>query len=156
MSYGNKNVDSKKTYSLYDLPPVKSCGGKLDKDGMDTYWGSSLTLQAEAENADIPLIMEKYAKTGVINANIKSNLQFGDASMVPSYHEAYNLIAQSHELFDSLDAKIRSRFQNDPSNMINFIADKENYDEAVKLGIALPKKIIENVKTEPVSVEKEK
>lgn len=145
MSYNNKKIDSKKIYSLLDLPPVKECGGTLDKDGIDSYWGESLTLQADAENADITLIMQKYAKTGIFNATIREGLQYGDISQLPDYHAAYNEIARANELFEALDAKIRSRFQNDPSKMIDFIADDSNYDEAVKLGLVQAKKQLDNI-----------
>lgn len=147
MSFNNKKVDPKKIYSLLDLPPSLSCGGVKDKDGVDTYWGPSLTLQAEAENADISLIMQKYAKTGIITAPIKGNMVFGDASQVPTYHEAYNLIASAHEMFDALDAKIRYRFQNDPANLISFMADSSNYDEALKLGLVTKSQIKDDIGT---------
>lgn len=146
MSFNNKNVDSKKTYSLYERPPVKECGGKLDKDGIDSYWGESLTIQSEAENANITLIMEKYSKTGIINAHIRDNLQYADLSELPDYHTAYNQIARSNELFDSLDAKIRDRFHNSPAEMLDFLSKEENIDESIKLGLVKAKEIIETKK----------
>lgn len=149
MSVNNKKADPKKIYSYLDRPPVMECGGKLDADGVDSYWGPSLTVQSEAESADITLIMEKYTRTGNIDAHIRQNLQYGDTTLIPDYHTAYNQIAHANELFDTLDAKIRSRFQNDPAKMIDFLQNRENYDEAVKLGLVSKKEINENNSNPP-------
>lgn len=144
MSVNNKKADPKKIYSYLDRPPVLECGGTLDENGVDSYWGESLTIQSEAESADITLIMEKYTKTGNIDVHLRQNLQYGDTTTIPDYHTAYNQIAHANELFDTLDAKIRLRFQNDPSKMIDFLHNRENYDEAVKLGLVSKKEIKEN------------
>lgn len=149
MSINNKKADPKKIYSYLDRPPVMECGGKLDENGVDSYWGESLTVQSEAESADITLIMEKYTRTGNIDAHLRQNLQYGDTTTIPDYHTAYNQIAQANELFDTLDAKVRLRFQNDPAKMIDFLHNQENYDEAVKLGLVSKKEIKENNNNPP-------
>lgn len=87
MSIGNKFADPKKIYSILDRPPVLNCGGKLDENGVDSYWGPSLTLQSEAHSANITLIMEKYSKTGIIDAKVRENLQYGDVSSIPDFHK---------------------------------------------------------------------
>lgn len=148
MSFGNKNADPKKIYSLLERPPVKECGGKLDKDGVDSYWGESLTIQSEAESANIPKIMEKYTKTGIVDVHVRENLQYGDVSEIPDFHAAMNEVSRAHSLFETLDAQIRSRFGNDPAKMIDFLHDEKNYDEAYKLGLVNGKKVKET-KVEP-------
>lgn len=146
MSYKNENkADPKKVYSSMNHPPIRECGGKLDDTGEDTYWGPSLTLQSEKDTNNMQLIMDKYAKTGVLDSFSNKELRYGDQTQVPDYHTAQNQIARAHELFDSLDAKVRARFQNDPAKMIEFIADGENYHEALKLGL-----VNERQKDEPV------
>jgi phage internal scaffolding protein len=145
MSIGNKKADPKKIYSYLDRPPVFECGGKLDKDGIDTYWGESLTLQSEADSANITLIMEKYSKTGVMNVPVRENLQYADLSNLPDLHQAQNEIAKARELFETLPAKQRLRFQNNPAEMLNFLGDENNYDEAFKLGLVTERKKEETI-----------
>lgn len=139
MSY-NPNAKEHKVHTIENRPPVLECGGKLDKDGIDSYWGESLTLQAEAENADITLIMQKYAKTGIITAPIKNNPVYGDYSTMPSFHEAQNIISKAHEQFDGLPLNLKKRFQNDPAQFLEFVHNDQNYDEALKLGLVKAKK----------------
>jgi phage internal scaffolding protein len=40
--------------------------------------------------------------------------------------------------FDQLPALIRDRFHNDPQEMLAFLNDPNNYDEAIKLGLVNP------------------
>lgn len=61
---------------------------------------------------------------------------FGDFTEVPqTYQEYCNRVVEARENFMLLDSKIRRRFDNDPHKLIDFLADKGNLDEAVKLGI---------------------
>jgi len=146
MSIDNKNKAVKgKIYSLKERPPVHNCGGKLDEEGNDTYWGKSLTLQADEEHANINKILQKYAKTGQLNANVKYNPIYADYSDVPSFHESLNIVLKANEQFMGLDAEVRSRFANDPSKFLEFVNDSKNLDEMVKLGLASKKPIKEKV-----------
>lgn len=137
MSYNNSNKsDPKKVYSILDKPPVFECGGKKDKEGIDLYWGKSLTLQADEQNANIHFILERYQKTGALTAMIKENPQYGDFTQVPTYQESLNIVLKANEQFNNLDAKIRARFANDPTQFLNFVHDPNNKEELIKMGLA--------------------
>lgn len=140
MSYNNKNVDPNKIYSLLDRPPVKECGGKLDKEGNDTFWGKSLAIQADEQNGNIHSILSKYEKTGgILPQLIKQNPQYGDYSDVPTYQESLNIVLKAADQFNSLDAKLRHQFQNDPSEFLNFVNNPENGKKLVEMGLAIAK-----------------
>jgi phage internal scaffolding protein len=40
--------------------------------------------------------------------------------------------------FDALPAQIRARFENEPANLIDFLSNEQNRDEAEKLGLVNP------------------
>lgn len=100
--------------------------------------GESLTKQSMKNDCDINNIMRRYEKTGFIS-HIKNGGTYGDFSTVDSYHSAMNEIIAAKEAFMTLPASVRKKFQNDPAEMIEFLQNKENYDEAVKLGLIEPK-----------------
>ena len=45
-----------------------------------------------------------------------------------------NTMLAKHPSFMKLPAKTRSRFHNDTNELVEFISDEKNYDEAVELG----------------------
>lgn len=94
----------------------------------------SRTVQDGKEDADINVIMERYARTGVFQppANLP---QYGDFSGVTDFQSALNLVIQAEEGFMQLPAKLRSRFHNDPAALLEFLANDDNRQEAIDLGI---------------------
>lgn len=129
-----------KVYNLLDRPPVLECGGSLDKEGVDTYWGRSLTVQADEANGNIHSILSKYEKTGMILPQlIKQDKVYGDFSAVPDYQEALNTVLKAEEQFNALDAKTRANFANSPVKFLEFANDPKNLGEMVKLGLAVQK-----------------
>lgn len=140
MSIDNRNGnDPKKIYSLGDRPKGHKSGGKPDKEGVDSYWGPSKTLQADEQNANIHFLMARYEKTGQLPQLIRENPQYGDFSDMPTYQESLNLVIHANNQFAALDAKIRSRFQNDPAQFLAFANNPENLEEMVKMGLAVKK-----------------
>ena len=49
-----------------------------------------------------------------------------------------NVVRAADENFMRLDARVRSRFNNSPQKFLEFFADPENREEAVRLGLVLP------------------
>ena len=98
---------------------------------------ATLTQQQFGEECDINNIMQKFGMTGLL-PQTPLPPQYGDFSGVFDYHSAANAIIAAQEQFDALPANIRSRFDNDPSNLIDFIANESNRPEAEKLGLVNP------------------
>jgi len=93
--------------------------------------------QHHKDECDINVILERFGKTGQLPVNAISG-NYGDFSGVHDYHTAMNaLIAAEHE-FALLPANIRTRFANDPANLIKFMENPENLTEAQSLGLIQP------------------
>lgn len=103
--------------------------------GLDCSGDPGLTDQSQAKDCDVNLIVDHFAKTGILpGTDVKS--VFGDFSDPMDFHDAQNLVAHANEQFASLDAKVRKRFHNDPVEFLSFMQDPGNAQEAVKLGLA--------------------
>jgi len=97
----------------------------------------SLTQQQFKDQTDVNNIMKKYKDT---NSIPYSPHRYGrgisaDNTMLPTYQESLDLIIKADESFASLSAATRKRFHNNPTEMINFLQDPNNKDEATKLGL---------------------
>lgn len=120
-----------KVYSYFDPPYYEPVYTEEDEC-------PSLTQQQFAADADINNIMAKYSKTGCLVDPILTPSRkpsFGDFSGVPEFQAAQDLLAQSFEAFDAMPSHLRARFSNDPVNLLAFLEDPSNRDEAVRLGI---------------------
>lgn len=97
--------------------------------------GPGKTKQSFAKQADINSIIAKYAKTGMLE-NVKSDPGvFADVASVGDFHGMMNKIAFAKEAFMKLPSGLRSRFSNDPGQLVAFISDTSNREEAVRLGL---------------------
>ena len=94
----------------------------------------SLTQQHQKEDADINTIVARFGLTGELPFADRQP-RYGDFSDVTDYHSAMNAVREATEDFMSLPADLRSRFQNDPAALIDFLASDANRDEAIKLGL---------------------
>lgn len=119
--------------SLYDQTHYKLCQTEVGKE--------SLTKQSDKDKCDINKIIAKYEKTGMLPIN-KNQALYADFSELPDYNEALNIVIKAEQQFMELPASIRDKFNNSPEQMLEFMSDEKNYDEAVSLGLALPKEKI--------------
>jgi phage internal scaffolding protein len=98
--------------------------------------------QHHKEECDINEILRRFGKTGQMPVNMSEAL-YPDFTDAVDYHTALNQIIASEREFDLLPATLRKRFDNDPANLVYFMQDKKNYQEAIELGL------INAPKTEP-------
>lgn len=68
-------------------------------------------------------------------SNPKREPIFGDFSDVPTYQNAKNTLIAARDQFNTLPAKVRARFDNNPVKLLEFVNDPNSYDEGVKLGL---------------------
>lgn len=112
--------------------------------------GESKTRQEFKKQSDINNIMAKYQKTGVVTHIAKNLPQYGDAMDVNSLTDAIEIVEQANESFMQLPSSIRTKFKNDPQELINFLQNSDNKDEAIKLGlIDAPEPAAPNPNPEP-------
>lgn len=96
-----------------------------------------MTQQSAKDECDINLIVEA-AKRGADLSQLTRPTMYGDFTGLPSYREALLMVNKARDMFMALDANVRKRFGNDPAEMLDFIADDKNRDEARSLGLLKP------------------
>ena len=62
---------------------------------------------------------------------------FVDFEETFDFQSSMNVIRAAEEAFAAMPADVRDRFQNDPGRFLEFANDASNYDEAVKMGLAI-------------------
>lgn len=98
------------------------------------------TQQHFRDQCNINTIVDRAKKSGMVTHVNGKTPQYLDVSNQQSYHQAMDIVLRAEYYFNSLPAKIRERFLNDPEQLLNFIQNNENYEEAVRLGLVEPKK----------------
>lgn len=115
----------KNIYSQFNPPPKRKIG-PFD-DGM--------TKQSFKDECDINSIVKKALRNGLLpDGNV--NPMYGDFSDVKDYQEGLNVVRRAEMQFKSLPAHIRSKFDNDPAKLLEFVADPKNTEEMIELGLA--------------------
>lgn len=97
----------------------------------------SLTQQQFADESDINNIVDRFMKTGHLPTPA-SMPQFADYEGIFDFQSAMNVVRQADENFMRMPAKVRARFHNSPQEFLEFFANPDNADEAVRLGLAVP------------------
>lgn len=99
--------------------------------------GLSRTKQNFKDECDINVIMRRYETHGVLPAFNQREGRFMDTTVF-HFQDAQQVVAAAKSAFEELPARLRDRFKNDPSQLIEFLNDERNRDEAIKLGLVNP------------------
>lgn len=102
--------------------------------GLDCTGDPGMTDQSQAADCDVNKIVDRYMKTGVLPGTDVEGL-YGDFVDVTDFQTSMNIVIRAQEQFDALDAKVRKRFGNDPSEFLAFCNDPSNAKELVSLGL---------------------
>lgn len=113
-----------------------------------TTVGDSATQQQFKDECDVNNILAKYKKTNMLTHINRHQGNFGDWSNVEDYQTSLNKIIRARDAFESLPSELRSKFLNDPKNLIEFINDDKNNDEAIKLGLKVKREQPESIQTQ--------
>lgn len=105
----------------------------------------SRTAQEFKDEADINTIVKRFGLTGELPENVPMVLQ-GDFTNVTDFMGAMNLVVAARESFDAQPAEIRARFDNDPHKFLEFTSNKDNLDEAIKMGLVREESITKRAK----------
>lgn len=107
-----------------------------DKVKPKLHTGEGRTKQEFANESDINMIMKRYRATGQLPIGADpAKMVFADVSQIGSFAETIERVHAAEEAFAALPAHIRVRFENDPVQLVEFVQNGDNYDEAVKLGL---------------------
>ncbi len=93
-------------------------------------------VESMTQQSDVPMTsisIRNLLKAGVVPDDTEA--VFGDFSNVEDYQTMLDRINEAQRKFDALPARIRHYFGNDPAELIAFLDDPENRDEAIKLGL---------------------
>lgn len=96
--------------------------------------GNSRTKQSFKAECDINVLMKKYESTGVLPPGVGVG-KYSDFSDVGDYLDAQVTLLRAQDQFDSLPARVRDRFRNDPAQFLTFVMDPANKSEARELGL---------------------
>ena len=90
----------------------------------------SMTIQSDRTRSDIESILNQG-----IAAVDPRQMSFFDVSDMPDFRGVRDAINSAYNSFDNLPAKVRKEFENDPANLIDALADPEQNDRMIELGI---------------------
>jgi phage internal scaffolding protein len=94
----------------------------------------SLTQQQFKDECDINNIIRNYTQTGELPLSNRVG-QFLDVSHITDYQTALHTVMEAEQAFLQIPANIRTRFENSPQQLVDFLYDSKNKDEAIKLGL---------------------
>jgi len=113
--------------------------------------GSSLAKQSFRDETDINTIMAKYKRSGILEHVNRHQGDYSDLVGPDDFHGCMNAVIAAREAFSTLPAKIRTRFENDPAEFLEFVANPENDQEMIELGLRKQPKAAAT--EEPTSIE---
>ena len=97
----------------------------------------SLTRQEFAQECDINVILARYQASGEIDFLNKHAPKYMDTTAV-DFQTAMETVANAQSAFNDLPSHVRDRFKNDPAQLLDFVHNEANRDEAIKLGLIAP------------------
>ena len=97
----------------------------------------SRTQQHQAERADINFIVARVLKSDmpILVSGRAGEAQFGDFTRGQDLQSALDSIQRVSELFMELPSEVREEFDNDPVELLEFLEDPANQEEALELGL---------------------
>jgi len=95
---------------------------------------ATLAQQHFKDECDINNILRQFNVTGLL-PEAPLAPRYGDFSGITDYHTAMNAVIAAEDGFMALPADLRARFQNDPAQLIDFLSDENNRQEAENLGL---------------------
>jgi len=94
----------------------------------------SMTEQSHKKACNINTIMAKIRKGHAVPMSPGEPI-FGDFTKCNDFQTAQNAVLEAHDRFMSLPSDVRRRFGNQPNNLLEFLEDPANLEEAVELGL---------------------
>ena len=109
-----------------------------------TDCSSSITEQSHKDSCDINKIFHASNHSPELLIP-ESPPTFGDFSNVADFTEMQNRVADAISGFENLPSETRAFFENKPANLVEFMNDPENAQDAINMGL---------IELEPESLEK--
>lgn len=97
----------------------------------------SKTDPSQADDCDINNIMRKFRKTGQVTHLNNANGFFADVSEMTNLHEAMIKAKNAEDAFLLYPADLRKKFNNNYANLVTFLNDPSNDEDAIELGLKI-------------------
>ena len=110
-------------------------GGEVPKIGVDFAGDKGRTIQGPSAACDINAIVRRYKKTGFLEHVRKTPGVFADVSQFGDFHSMVSKVTEARSVFAQLPSELRKRFHNDPAELVVFMGDSANAEEAISLGL---------------------
>ncbi|WNK14757.1 MAG: internal scaffolding protein [Microvirus sp.] len=102
--------------------------------------GELLTKQSEKDAADINLIVKTYGRTGAF-ANVNPiEPRYQDNTGVVDLVDAYQLVREAQDQFDSLPAEVRALADNNPIRFAEMLTDEGAVAALKAVGLPIKEK----------------
>lgn len=101
---------------------------------------SEYTRQEFAEECDINTIMRQYQHTGELFHINETAPQYLDCTG-EDFRTHMDYIAGAFSMFEELPSEIRSRFDNDPAEFLDFCSHDKNRPELAEMGLLSPEAV---------------
>lgn len=121
---------------------VQWTGEKLDRKTGELVKEPSRTKQSFKDECDINNIVKSFRTVQDI-INLTEQSRKGVYTDLPEpfeYQDGLNTVIQAEAAFNALPAKLRTRFENNPREFLEFMSDPANQEEMIKLGLATDKR----------------
>lgn len=97
----------------------------------------SRTQKAHAHDVDINNIVQKYTLNKLERAFDPTTGVYADFSGLPDYDKALQITMDAQKAFLKLPSTLRSKFNNDPQQLISYLSDPKNNEESISLGLRI-------------------
>lgn len=102
---------------------------------LDCSGSPEMTQQHFKDECDVNVMVRRFGREVWTPRPDAPVGRYGDFAEAPDFLEAQLLLNRAAAQFNSLPAKVRRRFDNDPAKLLAFVGDKSNTDEARELGL---------------------
>lgn len=118
------------------------------------------TVQSDVDGAEINKLVKRFGLTTDEMPDPAIWDHMGDFSDVVDLHTMMNRVVESRQAFESLPSTLREVFGNNPANLLEFLEDPRNAEDAARMGLLTPeaaqailvkKEVVPDVKEPPVT-----
>jgi len=103
------------------------------QSGLDCSDDPSQAQQHMRDECDINIMLSKFGIENLAQVPFQSGDVVFDESF--DFQESMNLVVAANNAFLALPARVRASFENDPAQLLDFLNDPANRDEAMRLGL---------------------
>lgn len=107
--------------------------------GIDCSGEEMLTKQNHKDECNINLIVAQYDRTGMLNHTNENPGQYTEVESF-DFLESQLIVKNAEQMFANLPSKLRTKFNNQPGQFMDFVHDPNNVNEMIELGLAEAKK----------------